>query len=379
MKGRKSAMADLNRSEEQFRLLVQSVTDYAIFMLDLEGRVASWNAGAERIKGYQSEEILGRHFSLFYEADDQAKGLPEAGLRTAREIGRWECEGWRLRKDGTQFWANVVIDQVRNDRGELIGFAKITKDITESLEAQAALEEVRNALLHSQKMEALGKLTGGIAHDFNNLLTVIIVSLELATKRMDFDAQISPLLLSAKESAERGAALTGRMLSFARRRELLLELVSIEEIVNNAETMLRRALGSNIDIDMHVETHLPLVEADRSQIELALLNLAVNARDAMPKGGKLDINCSFRNTGSTRDMHNRNYVCLAVTDTGEGMDRAILDRATEPFFTTKEVGKGTGLGLSMVHGLAEQLGGKLLLHSIPSQGTTVEIWLPVSH
>lgn len=346
-------------------------------MLDLEGRVASWNAGAERIKGYQSEEILGQHFSLFYEADDRAQGLPEAGLRTARETGRWECQGWRVRKDGTRFWANVVIDQVRDDRGELIGFAKITKDITESLEAQAALEDVRNALLHSQKMDALGKLTGGIAHDFNNLLTVIIVSLELATKRMDFDARISPLLLSAKESAERGAALTGRMLSFARRRELLLELVSIEEIVSNAETMLRRALGSNIDINVHVETRLPLVEADRSQIELALLNLAVNASDAMPEGGKLNINCSFHNAGPTRDMHNRNYVCLAVTDTGEGMDSATLDRATEPFFTTKEVGKGTGLGLSMVHGLAEQLGGKLLLHSIPSQGTTVEIWLPV--
>ncbi len=171
----------LLEAERRFRLLVQSVTDYAIFMLDPEGRVANWNAGAQRIKGYAPEDIVGEHFSRFYTREDFEAGVPHRALETAREVGRYEAEGWRVRKDGTRFWASVVLDAIRDDGGELIGFAKITRDMTEKREAQLKLEDSREQLFRSQKMEALGQLTGGLAHDFNNLLTAILGACELGS------------------------------------------------------------------------------------------------------------------------------------------------------------------------------------------------------
>jgi len=170
--------------EEQYRLLIDAVVDYAIYMLDPQGRVSSWNSGARRLKGYEASEILGQHFSRFYTDEDRATGLPQRGLAAAERDGRFENEGWRVRKDGTRFWASVVIDAIRDDHGALLGFAKVTRDITERRDAQVALEEAREALFHSQKMEALGRLTGGIAHDFNNLLTAILGSLEMLRQRM---------------------------------------------------------------------------------------------------------------------------------------------------------------------------------------------------
>ena len=175
---RRRAEEKLRASQEQFRLLVQGVTDYALYMLDLDGRVSSWNAGAERIKGYSHEEVVGQHFSQFYTPEDRQAGIPIKGLHEAAARGRWETEGWRVRKDGTRFWAHVVIDAIRDDSGQPIGFAKITRDITDRKSAERELEEARNALFQSQKMEAVGQLTGGVAHDFNNLLTVIIGGLD---------------------------------------------------------------------------------------------------------------------------------------------------------------------------------------------------------
>src|SRR5262245_26929307 len=162
---------------ERFRLLVEAVTDYAIYMLDPSGIVTSWNAGAERIKGYTAAEIVGRSFANFYEPADRKAGVPQRALQTAAREGKFEAEAWRVRKDGTRFWAFVIIDAIYNDDGGIIGFAKITRDLTERREAQLALERTREALLHSQKIEAIGKLTGGVAHDFNNLLTVVLGSL----------------------------------------------------------------------------------------------------------------------------------------------------------------------------------------------------------
>lgn len=247
---RRAAEADLRRSQEQFRLLVQGVTDYAIFLLSLEGTVASWNAGAERIKGYKPEEAIGQHFSIFYTAEDRATGAPAAALETARRDGRFEKEGQRVRKDGRKFWANVVIDAIRDGEGVLIGFAKITRDITERKRAEETIERTREALVQSQKMEAIGHLTGGVAHDFNNLLMAIQGSLEMMKRRMpSSDSQMHQFIDNALQGAQRGAALTQRMLAFARRQELKLQPVNVTDLINGMADLLRSSLGSAIQIE----------------------------------------------------------------------------------------------------------------------------------
>ena len=378
---RKFAEESLKASEEQFRRLVQGVTDYAIYMLDPTGKVISWNPGAERIKGYEPDEIIGQHFSRFYSDDDRNGGLPDRGLSTAAREGRFESEGWRVRKDGTRFWANVVIDAIKGDDGEVIGFAKITRDITERRETQQALEQAQQALFQSQKLESIGQLTGGIAHDFNNLLMAILGSLELMRKRLPEDPKLLSLLDNAKQAASRGSALTQRMLAFARRQDLKREAVNVPELVDGIHGLLDRAGGPMVAIRTELPADLPPVATDANQLESALLNLTVNARDAMPEGGQITISGRAETLG---DVHPTalppgRYVAISVRDTGHGMDEVTAARATEPFFTTKGVGKGTGLGLSMVHGLVEQSGGRFMLESKPGHGATVTVWLPVAH
>jgi PAS domain S-box-containing protein len=377
---RKAAQAALRRSEEQFRLLVQSVTDYAIYMLDADGRITSWNAGAQRIKGYSPEEIIGEHFSRFYTEEDRKNGEPQRALAIAAQEGKYEKEAWRVRKDGTNFWASVVLDPIHDESGTVIGFAKITRDITERMKAQRALEEAQKALMQSQKMNAIGQLTGGVAHDFNNLLTAVLGSLELVRKRVPEDPKITSLIDNAIRGAQRGTVLTQRMLAFARRQELKAAAVDVPILIRGMADLLQRSVEPSIPIATHFPISLARVHADANQLELAVLNLAVNARDAMPDGGSIIIAAREEVVapGHRVDLPPDRYVCLSVTDTGEGMDEATLTRAAEPFFTTKGVGKGTGLGLAMVHGMAEQSGGRLVLKSRLGEGTTAEIWLPIS-
>ena len=376
---RRQAEEDLRKSRELFRLLVQGVTDYAIYLLSPEGNVTSWNAGAQKIKGYLPEEVIGTHFSRFYTEEDRKAGLPQIALETAMREGRFEKEGLRVRKDGTQFWANVVIDPIRNDDGTLLGFAKITRDITERKNAELALEKTRHALVQAQKMEAIGHLTGGVAHDFNNLLMAIQGSLEMAKRRLsDNDALLTRFLDNALEGAQRGAALTQRMLAFARRQELKPEPLDLPAVVFGMTNLLQSSLGPSVQIETRFPLQLPKALADPNQLELAILNLAVNARDAMPKGGSIVIGAEAVTVTSDPVLKPGHYVCISVTDTGIGMDEETVQRALEPFFTTKGVGKGTGLGLPMVHGMAEQSGGKLVLKSKRGQGTTAEICLPVA-
>ncbi|GGF57345.1 sensor histidine kinase [Azorhizobium oxalatiphilum] len=368
----------LKESEERFRLLVQSVTDYAIFMLDRDGFIANWNAGAERIKGYSTDEVVGSHFSRFYTPEDIAAGVPSRALETAARDGKFEHEGWRVKSDGSRFWASVVIDPIRDEQGELLGFAKVTRDITERKQTQAALEKTREALAQAQKMEAVGQLTGGVAHDFNNLLMAVLGSLELLRRRVPEDPKILKLIDNAIQGAERGAALTQRMLAFARRQDLKPEPIDLPDLVRGMADLLKRSIGPRIHIETRFPLGVPRVLADSNQLELALLNLAVNARDAMPQGGHITIAAREESGGGDTRLPEGRYVCLSVADTGQGMDAATLARAQEPFFTTKGVGKGTGLGLSMVHGLAAQSRGRLVLISQLGQGTTAEIWLPVT-
>ncbi len=367
-------------TDGRYRLLIEAVTDYAIYMLDPEGVVTSWNPGAQRFKGYVESEILGSHFSRFYVEEDRASGLPGRALEIAKLEGWFESEGWRVRKDGTRFWAHVVIDPIRAPSGELVGFAKVTRDLTERREAQRKLEQAREALVHSQKMDAIGHLTGGIAHDFNNLLMAILSSLQLVQKRLPAEPRITPLLDNAVQAAKRGASLTQRMLAFARRQALNPEFVDVTTLVNGMIELLQRSLGPSIAIATNFDRGLDLIQVDTNQFEMALLNLAVNARDAMPSGGTMTISARQQSipSGHSSNLSPGKYVCLTVADTGEGMDETTLAKAAEPFFTTKGVGKGTGLGLSMVHGLAEQLGGRLILKSRRNEGTIAEIWLPTA-
>jgi PAS domain S-box-containing protein len=365
----------LRRSEEKFRLLVEGVADHAIFVLDPEGRVANWNLGAHRLIGY-GDEIVGSHYSLLHADQDRDAGVPDKLLLEAKREGKSAGEGWRVRKDGSRFWAETTIRVVRNERGEIIGFAKIVRDVTERRLAQEALERTRDALAISQKMETIGQLTGGVAHDFNNILAVILGSLELAKKRLHTeDARIHRLLDNAIQGALRGASLTQRMLAFARKQDLKPVVVDVPELVRGMATLLK------FDPGIRVETHFPLelvkVKVDANQLELAVLNLAVNARDAITTGAGV-ISIAAREERAIDGLAPGRYVALSVSDTGCGMDEETLRHAQEPFFTTKGVGKGTGLGLSMVKGLAEQSGGVLLLKSQVGTGTTAEIWLPAS-
>ncbi|WP_166219562.1 hybrid sensor histidine kinase/response regulator [Pseudomonas atagonensis] len=377
---RKMAEETLKQSEQQFRMLVQGVTDYAIYMLSPEGRVSNWNQGAQRIKGYLPEEIIGQHFSIFYTPEDRENGEPQRALAIATREGRFENKSWRVRKDGTRFLAHVVVDAIRGDTGTLLGFAKITRDVTEAHEAQLALEKTREALFQAQKMQAIGQLSGGIAHDFNNLLTVILGNLEIVQKRIGDDAKISRLLENATQGALRGVSLTQRMLAFARRQELKTEPVDIPRLVQGITGLLRSSLGPGIRIETRFPDDLESVLADTNQLELAILNLATNARDAMPNGGSVVISAQpevVLKHGQSALAAGR-YVCLSLIDTGEGMDAETMASARDPFFTTKGLGKGTGLGLSMVHGFVEQLGGRFILKSEKGHGTTAELWLPVA-
>jgi len=372
-------LARINQSEAQFRLLVRGVTDYAIYMLDPDGVVSSWNLGAQRIKGYEPEEIVGQHFSKFYTEADRASGAPARGLEVARREGRFETEGWRLRKDGSRFRAHVVIDAIPDEAGDVVGFAKVTRDITERMEAQQALEQAREALFQSQKLEAIGQLTGGVAHDFNNLLMAVLGSLELVQKRLPDDPQINRLIGNAIQGARRGATLTQRMLAFARRQELKREAIDLAGLVLGLEDLLNQSLGPLFTLSIEMAPRLPAVESDPAQLESALVNVIINARDAMPHGGAITLTTACEHVGpGAPDLAPGDYVRLTVVDQGEGMSEETLARAAEPFFTTKGIGKGTGLGLAMIHGLTTQSGGTLRLRSRLGEGAEVELWLPVA-
>ncbi len=369
-------------SERRFRLLVQGVTDYAIYLLDPDGRITNWNAGAARIKGYAESEVLGQHFSRFYTPEDIDIRLPWNALEKARREGRYEAEGWRVRKDGSRFWAGVVVDAIHDDEGKLIGFAKITRDLTERREAQLELEQSRQQLLQSQKMEAIGQLTGGIAHDFNNLLTGISGSLELLRSRVAQGrlTDIDRYIVTAQGAASRASALTHRLLTFARRQRLDSKPTDANRLVASMEEMLRRTVGPAITVEVALSASLWRTLCDPNQLETAILNLAINARDAMPDGGRLTIETLNAwiddRSGRERDMQTGQYVAICVTDTGTGMSPDVVARAFEPFYTTKPLGQGTGLGLSMVYGFARQSNGQVRIYSEVGEGTTIRLYLP---
>ena len=364
--------------ERRCQLLVDAVSSYAICMLTPEGIVASWNAGAQRFKGYAAGEIIGRHFSCFYTEEDRLDGLPLQSLEAAAAEGRYEKEGWRVRKDGQRFWAHVIVDPIRDNSGALLGFAKITRDITDRRAAAEALEQARAGLFQSQKMEAIGKLAGGIAHDFNNLLTVIVNSLDLLAREVGSPGG-ARLLDSAQNAAGRGATLTHQLLAFARQQPLRPDNYNLNSLIGGVEAILRRTCNDGVAFEFRLAPRLRSVYLDAPQFEAALLNIVVNAREAMPDGGRLDIatdNVTLDERNRVGSLPAGFYVKLTVADSGCGMNGEVMRHAFEPFFTTRQVGKGSGMGLSQVYGFVTQSGGEVMLESEPGNGTTVSLYLP---
>ncbi len=385
MTEREQAHQHLVESEARFRRLVDAVVDYAIFQLDPSGIISTWNSGAQRIKGYSAAEIIGRHFSTFYTEEDRAAGVPAKALAAATREGRYEAEGWRVRKDGTKFWALVVIDAIRDEQGNLLGFAKVTRDMTERMQAQNALREAQEQLAAAQRMEAIGQLSGGIAHDFNNLMMIVIGNLENAQRQTRGAEATNPnvqrAINNAMRGAQRAAALTSRLLAFSRRQPLNPKPLDTNKFLTAASEFLQRSLGETIDITMVGAPGLWQIEADPNHLESALVNIAINARDAMPNGGKVTIEATnvFADEGYCRvnpELSVGQYVLICISDTGCGMPPDVLNRAFEPFFTTKELGQGTGLGLSQVYGFVKQSGGHIKIYSEVDHGTTVKIYLP---
>jgi len=374
-----AAKAALAASERQFRLLVAGVVDYALFMLNPQGIVANWNAGAERIKGYRADEVLGRHFSIFYTEADRAAGVPHRALETAREHGRYEAESWRVRKNGDRFWANVVIDAIRDETGHLVGFAKITRDMTERREAQLELQRAQERLAQAQKLEAIGQLTGGVAHDFNNILMVVGGQLELLRRRIGAGEHTVDRALGAIElAAARGRDLTRHLLAFARRQRLQPTPVALSTRAGTLRQLFSASVGSAIAVKVDLPDDLWPIEVDIGQLELALINLAVNARDAMAGGGRIQLegrNITLEE-GSLEGEKAGDYVALTLSDTGSGIPPDILPKVFEPFFTTKDVDKGTGLGLSQVYGFVQQSGGRVSIASELGHGAAVTLYLP---
>jgi PAS domain S-box-containing protein len=370
------ANSALDSAKRHFKILSESVVDYAIFALDTVGHVVSWNSAAQKIVGYTTEEIIGEHFGIFYRPDERRAGEPNRTLGLAIKKGKHEVEGWRIRKNGTLFFVTGSVTSIRDDAGNLVGFANILRDLTERRDAQEKLVETREQLAMAQKMEAIGKLTGGIAHDFNNLL--MIIGGNAQTFKRLLDPKLPRALEAIQTAAKRGETLTRQLLTFSRRQHVSPTIVDLNDCIRNIRTMIESSLRGNIVYNENLEAGVWPVEVDLAELELAIVNVAVNARDAMPNGGTFTL--SVGNATTNHELLGAHpteaFVAIKFSDTGMGIPPNLLSKIFDPFFTTKEVGKGTGLGLSQVYGFAHQAGGTVRAESKLGFGTTITVYLP---
>ena len=368
------AQARLEESERRYRLFVEGVPDYALCMLDNDGHIRDWNPGATRLTGYGVDNVLGASLTMLFPPDQLSRTGVERILGAVATVGNYEADHWILRKDDSRFLAHVQLRSLRDEMGVLHGCACIMQDISEQRATETELEETRAQLFQSQKLDALGQLSGGVAHDFNNILQALTSGLELAQIRLERGQAeaASQQIDKALSSVERAMHLTRRMLAFARRQPLMPSCVDVGQLVASMMELLKRTVGKRIRIAIEL-AQMPLyVMCDANQLETALLNLAINGRDAMPEGGVLRITTELDRTGPKGQA----YVMLAVEDNGIGMTRDMAGRAFDPFFTTKPMGQGTGLGLSMIHGFVKQSQGTVRLRSRLGMGTRVELRLP---
>jgi PAS domain S-box-containing protein len=406
----RDAELQAQESGERYRMMVESAIDYAIFTCGLDGRITSWNSGAQAIFGYAPAEIIGHPYARIFTADDVLEDRPEQEMRTARGDFSVRSERWHRRRDGSRFWSSSRMVPLRNVRGDAAGYLKILYDRTMEKDARDALEtlnaelEIRVAertrdlaaanerllaeiaereqteeqLRQLQKIEALGQLTGGIAHDFNNLLTAILGGLEVMRRRVD-DPRTLRLIDSSTSAAERGARLIAQLMAFARKQKLNVEQIALNALVREMLELLERSVGSSVRVSLELDPEAWPVLADATQVQTALLNLAINARDAMEGGGTLCISTGNKVVAASQTgnmLPTGDYGSLCVRDSGTGMSEDVLGRLFEPFFTTKEVGKGTGLGLAQVYGFVRQSGGDIRVDSALGRGTSISILLP---
>ena len=375
---KRAAEHALYNSEKQFRMLVQGVRDYAIYMLDADGYITNWNAGAALIKGYTADEIIGQHYSTFYTPEDRERGEPQRALETALRDNTFQNEAWRVRKDGSHFWASVVIDPIYDEHGKLLGFAKITRDVTTKKRDLEKADRQRETLHQSQKLEALGRLTGTVAHDFNNMLSIIRTAAEMLGSGMRLAHDNDHYIRMITDTSERAARLTGQLLAFARQQPLRPEVFSPAERIEGLRSMMDTTIGSRNTLYLSFAEDVARVESDVSQFETAVLNLVINARDAMSEGGSVTISARNITSAVDEDGEARDWVAIEVRDTGTGIEPAVLSRVFEPFFTTKAVNEGTGLGLSQVYGYVKQSGGDIKVESAPGEGTAFTLYLPAA-
>jgi len=361
------------KSEERFRLLVDAVKDYAIYMLDLDGHIASWNSGAQRMTGYTEDEVWGESVTMLRPPEQSGADTLAELLAEVREKGGVEWEGLGIRKDGSRYLPHVHCTPIYDRNGVLVGYVAITRDVTEQrgLEAQLA---------QAQKLESLGQLAGGIAHDFNNMLMVIFARCDILQRTLQSDKD-RQYVRDIRTAAMKNRDLTQQLLAAARQQVLEPQVVNLNAIVKSALQLLRPTLEEHITIQEELYEPLWNVHADPGKLHQVLLNLAINARDAMPDGGALTIETRNVKVDSQYARHHiglreGDYVLLAVSDTGSGIAAAIRDRIYDPFFTTKEPGRGTGLGLAVVRGIVEQTGGRMWMYSEEGRGTTFKISLP---
>lgn len=364
----------LESSKRHYQILIEGVVDYAIVMLDTAGRVASWSGPAKQMIGYTAGEVVGKHFGIFYRPDERRAGEPNRALELAFQRGRHEVEGWRIRKNGTLFFVTGSVSSILDNDGNLIGFANIIRDATERLDAQEKLVEAREQLAVAQKMEAIGKLTGGIAHDFNNLL--MIIGGNAQTFKRLLDPKLPRAIEAIQTAAKRGESLTRQLLTFASRQHLNPTVVDLNDCISNMRTMIESSLRGNIVFNEKSDPNVWPVKIDLAELELAIVNIAVNARDAMPNGGTFSISVGNVTIDDRGDNPDNEFVAIEFSDTGTGIPPDQVSKIFDPFFTTKEVGKGTGLGLSQVYGFAHQAGGMVKADSKIGHGTTITVYLP---
>lgn len=374
------AYSEIRQSEERQRLLIEGAKDFAIYMLDPQGKVSTWSNAATRIKGYHASEVIGTHFRRFFTEADISDGKPERALQQTLAKGRYEDAGWQLKKDGTPYWAEVFMAPVRDQADRLIGFSKVVRDATEQKRTEETLKQKEHELTQSRKMEAIGRLAGGVAHDFNNLMTGVMGICEdllgdPAVKSRSED------ILEVSRAAQRASLLTKQLLAFSRRQVASPIVLNLNRVIADMQKMLRRLIGEDIELVTLLDSAIGSVRVDPGQVEQVVINLVVNARDAMPQGGKITIETSNVDLGD--DYVKRHfevkpgpYVMMVISDSGTGIAVEIQNQIFEPFFTTKDKDKGTGLGLATVYGIVKQNGGDIFVYSHPGEGTVFKIYLP---